>query len=62
MTVLNAKYVNWFDEELDTFYGDDNNGLTHGVYVYDDSEDFPIDVQWFKTEHDARKALLTIGD
>ena len=60
MTVLNAKYVNWFDEGLDTYYGDDNNGLIHGIYIYDDMDDFPIEVEWFKTERDARKALLTI--
>jgi hypothetical protein len=62
MTVLNARYVNWFDEELDQYYGDSNNGLVHGIYVYDDMDDFPIDVQWFKTEEQARKELLTIGD
>ena len=55
-----GKYVNWFDEELESFYGDDNNGFTHGIYVYDDTEDFPVHVEWFKTEAEARQALLTI--
>lgn len=44
------KAVNWFDEGLSEFYGDDNQGLIYGIYAYDDGEDFPIDVQWFKTE------------
>lgn len=48
MTTLKA--VNWFDEELSEFYGDDNQGLIYGIYAYDDGEDFPTDVQWFKTE------------
>lgn len=60
--MISAKYVNWYDEELDLFYGDDNKGLVHGIYVYKDLEDFPIDVLWFKTEHEARKKLLKIGD
>jgi hypothetical protein len=46
-------YVNWFNEGLDTFYGDDNQGLIHGVYTYEDEEDFPIDVSWFATEEQA---------
>jgi len=58
--MIYAKYVNWFDEELDSFYGDDNQGLIHGIYVYDCEEDYPYHVEWFKTEEDARKALLTV--
>jgi hypothetical protein len=58
--VINAKYVNWFDEGLDSFYGDDNQGFIHGLYAYDEDEDFPYHVEWFKTESEARKALLTI--
>jgi len=50
-----ARYVNWFDEDLHTFYGDDNQGYTHGVYYYMDEDDFPTDVEWFKTEEEARK-------
>jgi hypothetical protein len=60
--LLSARYVNWFDEELDNFYGDNNNGLVHGIYVYEELEDFPCHVEWFSTEEDARKSLLTIGD
>ena len=37
--VINAKYVNWFDEGLELFYGDDNQGFIHGFYVYDETED-----------------------
>jgi len=48
-----TKYVNWFDEKLDSFYGDNNDGLVHGVYVYDDGEDFPTDVEWFRTKEEA---------
>jgi hypothetical protein len=46
------KNVNWFTEGLEEFYGDTNNGLVHGLYLCDDSEDFPIDVQWFNTEEE----------
>lgn len=60
MTVINAKYVNWYEENLQEFYEDNNNGFVHGIYVYDDMEDFPIAVQWFKTETEARKALLEV--
>jgi hypothetical protein len=60
--MISAKYVNWYDEKLDSFYGDNNQGLVHGVYVYQDLEDFPSDVSWFKTESEARKTLLTVGD
>lgn len=59
--VINAKYVYWFDEELEQYYGDDNNGFVHGIYVYgDDDDQFPMEVQWYKTEAQAREALLTI--
>jgi hypothetical protein len=60
--MLHAKYVNWFDEDLHTYYGDDNNGLIHGIYCYMDEDDFPFDVSWFKTEDEARKNLLKVGD
>lgn len=59
--VINAKYVNWFDEELDQFYGHGNDGLVHGVYVYgEDDFDFPFEVMWFKTEEEARAELLNV--
>jgi hypothetical protein len=57
--VSNARYVNWFTEKLESFYGDDNQGLVHGIYVYDE-DDFPCHVEWFKTEAEARAALLTV--
>jgi hypothetical protein len=50
-------YVNWFVEELDKFYGDNNQGLVHGVYAYEEGEDFPIDVAWFATEEEALKEI-----
>jgi hypothetical protein len=46
-----TRYVNWFDEELHITYGDDNNGLIHGVYVYDDENEV-VHVEWFKTEEE----------
>jgi hypothetical protein len=49
--------VNWYDEGLGSFYGDDNNGFIYGVYAYDDYDDMPIDVSWFKTEEIRNKAL-----
>ena len=60
MTVINARYVNWFDEDLQEFYEDKSNGFIHGIYVYDDLDDFPIHVEWFKTESEARLALLGV--
>ena len=51
------KAVNWYDEELSQFYGDDNDGYIFGVYCYEDEEDFPVDVQWFNNE-DQRNKLL----
>lgn len=60
--IMWAKYVNWFDEELDKFYGHNNDGLIHGTYFYEGDDDFPSYVEWFKTEEQARKNLLTIGD
>jgi hypothetical protein len=50
-------YVNWFTEGLASFYEDDNQGLVHGVYVYEDEEDFPIDVFWFATEEEALQEI-----
>jgi hypothetical protein len=59
--VISAKYVNWFDEELHLFYGHENDGLTHGIYTFGEDDDcFPIDVSWFKTEAEARAALLVV--
>ena len=54
--VTNHRKVNWFNEGLNEFYGDDNNGLIHGVYSYED-DDFPYDVAWFKTETEQQNYL-----
>lgn len=56
--VTNHSKVNWFDEELEDFYGDDNNGLIHGVYSYDDNDEI-YDVAWFKTETEQQNYLNT---
>jgi hypothetical protein len=56
--VSNARYVNWFDEGLESFYNDGNHGLVHGIYVYDEAGVL-CHVEWFKTEAEAREALLT---
>lgn len=47
--------VEWFNEELDKFYGDNNNGLIFGVYWLD-GEDV-IEVTWFKTEQEREKEI-----
>ena len=44
------KKVNWYEEELDRFYGHNNEGYVFGIYCYD-GEDI-IDVQWYKTEEE----------
>lgn len=49
---MSKRFVNWFDEGLDSFYGDDNQGFIFGIYHYEDNEDFPIEVEWFKTEEE----------
>jgi hypothetical protein len=60
--VIHGKYVNWFNEELDHFYGHNNNGYVHGIYLFDCAEDtdFPYYVEWFKDEQKAREALINI--
>lgn len=57
--VINAKYTTWYAEGLDNFYGHDNGGLIHGLYIFDDNDDL-IQALWFKTEKQARGALLNI--
>ena len=44
------KKVYWYDE-VDTT-GDYNDSFIYGIYYYQDEEDFPIDVEWFKDESD----------
>lgn len=57
--VINAKYTTWHAVDLDNFYNHDNGGLIYGVYVYDDNDNL-IEALWFKTEKQARAALLTV--
>ena len=57
--VIDARYTTWHAEGLDDFYGHDNGGLIHGVYVFDDNENL-IEALWFKTEKQARHALIHI--
>ena len=57
--VINATYTTWHAEDLDNFYGHDNGGLIYGGYVYDD-EGSLLESLWFKTEKQARAALLTV--
>ena len=48
------KKVNWYTEELDDFYDEDkdNNGYIYGIYIYEHKDEFPIEVEWFKTEEE----------
>ena len=41
--------VNWYDEELDDYYGDENDGRVFGIYTYDGED--RIDVTWYKSEN-----------
>jgi hypothetical protein len=50
------RFVNWFDEGLDQFYGDNNQGLIYGIYHYEDPTDFPTEVEWFRTEQERANA------
>ena len=49
------KKVNWYEEELDRFYGHNNEGYVFGIYCYD-GEDI-IDVQWYKSEEERESEL-----
>ena len=44
------KGINWYQEELDKFYGDNNNGYVYGI----DTEE---DIVWYKTEEERDKVL-----
>ena len=51
------KKVNWHEEELDRFYGHDNNGYIFGIYHYDGEDIYwEIDAQWYKSEEERDKA------
>jgi hypothetical protein len=56
------KLVNWHNEQLEQFYGDDNKGLIYGVYYYDDPDDFPVEIEWFITEQERAAAISEMGD
>jgi len=40
--------LNWYQEELDKYYGDDNNGYIFGI-------DTGEDIVWYKTEEERDK-------
>ena len=40
--------LNWYQEELDKYYGDDNNGYIFGI-------DTGEDIIWYKTEEERDK-------
>jgi hypothetical protein len=61
MISVTYREVNWHDEDLAEFYGDDNRGYVHGIYYYEDGEDFPVDVQWFKSEDERNSVLKTLS-
>ena len=48
--MTNYRKVNWYDEELDDYYGDENDGKEFGIYTYD-GEDI-IDVTWYTSERE----------
>ena len=48
--MTNYRKVNWYEEELDDYYGDENDGRVFSIYAYD-REDV-IDVTWYKTEEE----------
>ena len=51
------KKVNWYEEELDRFYGHDNNGYIFGIYHYDGEDIYwEVDAQWYKSEEERDKA------
>jgi hypothetical protein len=54
------KLVNWHDENLSAFYGDNNKGYIFGIYYYEDPEDFPTELEWFNSEETRAAALLEI--
>ena len=41
--VIGINKINWYQEELDKFYGDNNNGYVFGI-------DTGEDIVWYKTE------------
>lgn len=56
---MTIKAVDWFEEGLDKYYGHDNQGFVYGVYYYEDGEDFPTEVMWFKSENERDETIKT---
>ena len=56
------KLVNWYQEQLEQFYGDDNKGLIYGVYYYSDPDDLPDEAEWFISEQERAAAILEMED
>ena len=52
---LKYEKVNWYDEELDDYYGNENDGRVFGIYTYE-GEDI-IDVTWYKSENERDFAI-----
>ena len=42
--------INWYQEELNKFYGDNNNGYVYGI-------DTKEDIVWYKTKEERDKVL-----
>lgn len=50
--------VNWHHEDLDNYYGHDNEGFIHGLYLQDHEDQWPaLDVQWFRSESERERFL-----
>ena len=46
--MTNYRKVNWYEEELDDYYGDENDGRVFGIYTYDDED--RVDATWYTSE------------
>jgi len=53
--INNVVKINWFEEDLHKFYGDNNKGFIFGIEIEDIFGDY--DCQWFKTEKERNKEL-----
>jgi hypothetical protein len=42
--------TNWFDEGLHKTYGDNNDGLIHGINYIDDELNETVECRWFRTK------------
>ncbi len=48
--MIKYEKVNWYDEELDDYYEDENDGRVFGIYTYEGED--RIDVTWYKSEEE----------